>query len=213
SPNRAKVLERWGSPSQTSHTASPGATAANPGYATGGNGATRCGARSSRRVCGRAFGRGLVCNTRPNPARSDSVPLSVPLSFAEHCVVSTSAPDPEIVGLICVWDMRSALLGSIAESCRGESCFSRWFAPFDIPENQIPAECAQSAFSADSAAHPTVGEPRQLISFASHLLIKRRQKNVTEQGRSYSALRGPALAGKEFPLPVASRFEHRLNQT
>src|SRR5271167_1978646 len=61
--------------------------------------------------------------------------------------------------------------------------------------------------------HPIVGEPRPLISFASHLLIKPRQKNVTEQWRSYSALWSPALAGKEFPLPVASRFEHRLNQT
>src|SRR6266446_191075 len=51
--------------------------------------------------------------------------------------------------------------------------------------------------------HPIVGEPRQLISFASHLLIKQRQKNVTEQWRSYSALWSPALAGKELTLAVA----------
>ena len=38
-------------------------------------------------------------------------------------------------------------------------------------------------------------------------------ENVTEQWRSYSALWCPALAGIEFPLAVASRFEHRLNQT
>src|ERR1700757_2713757 len=144
------------SPSQTLHTASPWATGSNPGSATGRNGATKCAARSSRQVCGRAFERGLACNTQPNLAESDSVLLSAPLSFAEHCVASTSAPDPGIVGLICVWDMRSALLGSIAESCRGESCCSRWFAPFGIPENRIPAECAQSASSADSNAHPTV---------------------------------------------------------
>ncbi len=33
------------------------------------------------------------------------------------------------------------------------------------------------------------------------------------KGRGYSALWSPALAGKELPLAVASRFEHRLNQT
>jgi len=55
-------------------------------------GVTKCAARSSRRVCGRAFERGLVCNTRPNLAGSDSVLVSAPLSFAERCVASTSAP-------------------------------------------------------------------------------------------------------------------------
>ncbi len=139
SENRSRVSERSGSPSQSLHTASPWATGSNPGSASGRNGATKCAARSSRQVCGRAFERGLACNTQPNLAESDSVLVSAPLSFAEHCVASTSAPDPGSVGLICVWDMRSALLGSIAESCRGESCFSRWFAPFGIPENQIPA--------------------------------------------------------------------------
>src|SRR5262249_12773282 len=60
--------------------------------------------------------------------------------------------------------------------------------------------------------HPIIGEPCQSISFASHLPIERRQKNVTEQRRSDSALWGPALAGKEFPLSVASSLKHCLDQ-
>jgi hypothetical protein len=34
--------------------------------------------------------------------------------------------------------------------------------------------------------HPVVGVPRKLISLAPHLLIERRQKYVTEQGRNDS---------------------------
>src|SRR5439155_2202092 len=50
--------------------------------------------------------------------------------------------------------------------------------------------------------HPIVGEPRQLISFASHLLIKRRQKNVTEQWRSHA----PYTKGNLGLLAVSPRF-------
>src|SRR6266849_1227481 len=57
-----------------------------------------------------------------------------------------------------------------------------------------------------------VCEPRKLITLASHLPIKRRQKYVTEQGRDYPALRSPALARKELPIAIASRLEHRPNQ-
>ena len=61
--------------------------------------------------------------------------------------------------------------------------------------------------------HPIVGEPRQLISFASHLLIKWRQKYVTERRRNHTPLRSAALTGKELPFAVASRLEHRLDET
>src|SRR5215831_20355844 len=41
--------------------------------------------------------------------------------------------------------------------------------------------------------HPIIRKPCKSISPASHLLIKRRQKDVTEQGRNHPALRSPAL--------------------
>jgi hypothetical protein len=52
--------------------------------------------------------------------------------------------------------------------------------------------------------YPIIGEPRQLISFASHLLIERRQKNVTEQWRTYSSY---TIDNFEFERKV--RFERR----
>src|SRR5271167_1082986 len=60
--------------------------------------------------------------------------------------------------------------------------------------------------------YPVVGVPRKLITLAPHLLIKWRQKYVTEQRRNYPALRSPALARKEPPFPIASCLEHRPNQ-
>src|SRR3954452_996660 len=60
--------------------------------------------------------------------------------------------------------------------------------------------------------HPIICEPRKLITFASHLPIKRSQKYVTEQRRDYPALRSPALAGKEPPFAIASGLQHRPNQ-
>src|SRR5262245_10011717 len=52
--------------------------------------------------------------------------------------------------------------------------------------------------------HPIVGRPRQPITSATHLPVKRSQKDVTEQGRDnsplgYSLLRGEALAVGEHP--------------
>src|SRR5262245_34548444 len=44
--------------------------------------------------------------------------------------------------------------------------------------------------------HPIIRKPCESIPLASHLLIKWRQKNVTEQGRNHPALRSPALARK-----------------
>src|SRR5207302_1588614 len=54
--------------------------------------------------------------------------------------------------------------------------------------------------------------PGKLISFASHLLIKRRQKNIAEQRRNHRTLRSPALTGKEPPFAIASCLEHCPNQ-
>src|SRR6266581_1254911 len=50
------------------------------------------------------------------------------------------------------------------------------------------------------------------ISSQSHLPIKWRQKYVTEHGRNPTTLWSAALAGKELPFAVASRFEHRLDE-
>ena len=127
------VLARPGLPSQTLRKASPWAVVSNPGCASGGNGATKCGARSSRRVCGRAFGRELVCSTRPIPARSDSFALSVARSFAGHYVALTSVPDPGRVGLISalVYDQPFRLpsldhaAGKLALSCRSHNPVSQ----------------------------------------------------------------------------------------
>jgi len=104
-----------------------------------------------------------VCSTRPIPAELDSVPVSVPLSFAVHCVALTSAPDPRSAVSIFWWDARSNLSGSIAESCYREVCASRWFAQSDIPENRILVEHVRSAFSADSVARPTAPVPHQVV--------------------------------------------------
>ncbi len=60
--------------------------------------------------------------------------------------------------------------------------------------------------------YPVVGVPRKLISLAPHLLIERRQKYVTEQGRNHPALRSPALAWKQPPFAIASCLEHHLYQ-
>src|SRR6516225_7682262 len=60
--------------------------------------------------------------------------------------------------------------------------------------------------------YPIIGVPRKLISLAPHLLIKWRQKYVTEQRRNHPALRGPALARKEPPFAIASCLEHRPYQ-
>src|SRR5260370_20792831 len=60
--------------------------------------------------------------------------------------------------------------------------------------------------------HPVIRVPRELVALAPHLLIKWRQKYVTEQGRDNPALRSPALGGKQLPLAVASCFEHCPNQ-
>src|ERR1700730_286309 len=60
--------------------------------------------------------------------------------------------------------------------------------------------------------YPVVGVPRELISLAPHFLIKRRQEDVTEQGRNHPALRSPALGRKEATLAITPRLEHRLNQ-
>src|SRR5215472_565617 len=60
--------------------------------------------------------------------------------------------------------------------------------------------------------NPVVGVPRKLIPLAPHLLIERRQKYVTEQGRNHPTLRSPALRRKQSPIAVASRLQHRLNQ-
>src|SRR5580704_14387830 len=62
------------------------------------------------------------------------------------------------------------------------------------------------------ADHPIIGIPRQLISSQSHLPIKRRQKDVAEQGRNYSTLGSPALGRKEPPFAVASGLEHRFDE-
>src|SRR5215470_2861420 len=60
--------------------------------------------------------------------------------------------------------------------------------------------------------YPVVSVPRKLISLAPHFLIKRGQKNVTEQGRNHPALRSPALRWKEPPFAIASGLEHRLDE-
>src|SRR5215469_4416116 len=60
--------------------------------------------------------------------------------------------------------------------------------------------------------YPIIGVPRKLISLASHLLIKWRQKYVTEQRRNYPTLRSPALARKESPFTIASCLERRPYQ-
>ena len=51
---------------------------------------------------------------------------------------------------------------------------------------------------------------RSILS--AHLPIKWRQKYVTEHGRNHTTLRSAALARKELPFAVASRFEHRLDK-
>lgn len=51
------------------------------------------------------------------------------------------------------------------------------------------------------------------MSLASHLPVKRYQENIAEQGRDNPALGSPALCGKEPPLAVASRLEHRPDQS
>src|SRR6516225_2052275 len=60
--------------------------------------------------------------------------------------------------------------------------------------------------------HPIVGPARELISLASHLPVKRRQENVTEQGRDYPALRSPALGWKEPSLTITAGREERPNK-
>src|SRR5215471_13552449 len=60
--------------------------------------------------------------------------------------------------------------------------------------------------------YPIIGVSRKLISLAPHLLIKWRQKYVTEQRRNYPTLRSPALARKESPFAIASCLERRPYQ-
>ncbi|HET8548411.1 MAG TPA: hypothetical protein VFL57_10425 [Bryobacteraceae bacterium] len=60
--------------------------------------------------------------------------------------------------------------------------------------------------------YPVIGIPRKLIPLAPHLLIERRQKYVTEQGRNHPALRSPALGWKQPPFAITPGLEHRLNQ-
>src|ERR1700745_4416444 len=59
---------------------------------------------------------------------------------------------------------------------------------------------------------PVVRVPRELITLASHLPIKRRQENVAQQRRGYPALRRPSFSREEPTLSVATRCPHGLNE-
>ena len=80
---------------------------------------------------------------------------------------------------------------------------------------QNPKRCGhrRSRLCRRFAGHyPVVGIPRKLIPLAPHLLIERRQKYVTEQGRNHPALRSPALGWKQPPSAIAARLQHCLYQ-
>ena len=59
---------------------------------------------------------------------------------------------------------------------------------------------------------PVVRVPRELITLASHLPIKRRQENVAQQWRGYPALRRPSFSREEPTFSVTARCQHGLDE-
>src|SRR5262249_39257235 len=60
--------------------------------------------------------------------------------------------------------------------------------------------------------HPIVGIPRQPIASATHLPIKRSQKDVTEQGRDNTPLRCPLLGRQPLTIGQDPGFEHASDE-
>jgi hypothetical protein len=78
---------------------------------------------------------------------------------------------------------------------------------------RLAASSATRASVADvQVDDPVVRVPRELITLASHLPIKRRQENVAQQRRGYPALRRPSFSGEEPTLSVTTRCQHGLNE-
>src|SRR5215471_18432257 len=178
--------------------------------------------------------------TKPNSSYSFTVGNSIQPRLRHRqnrCDQMRRTIQPSSRISISAWDTRSIPSGSIAESCceeayscpRSHNPVSQkikslldmndpcllWIQShaqlFQYPSRSC--QCGSRLRHRLAGDHPIIGEPCQPISFASHLLIERRQKYVTKQRRSDSALWGPALAGKEFPLAVATSLKHCLNQT
>ena len=89
-----KVLSRATGQARTRRTTWSRAAVSSLRCANVGTDATRFAAGSNRRDVGRVFGPGRVCNTRPNPARADSVPQSAPWSAEVAPAWFVAAPGP-----------------------------------------------------------------------------------------------------------------------
>ena len=89
-----KELNQSAAQARTHRIAQAQGAASSPHCASACTGATRFVAESSRRDVGRAFGRGHVCNTRPNLVRAGSVPQSAPWCSEVWSVWSVAVPGP-----------------------------------------------------------------------------------------------------------------------
>jgi len=66
---------------------------------------------------------------------------------------------------------------------------------------------------ASTSGDPIIRVPRDFVTTMPHFPIKRSQKDITQAGRNYPALRSSLLRRKTFPLGITSSLQYALNES